>query len=93
MEFLPILSAMRRNKVGAMLVAVQMAITLAILCNGTVHHPAAARAAASGRRGVDEANVFTITNQWVGNPPDLSALVQGGSRRAALAARAWSMPM
>jgi putative ABC transport system permease protein len=33
MEILPILSAMRRNKVGAVLVAMQMAVTLAILCN------------------------------------------------------------
>ena len=34
MELRPILSAMRRNKVGAILITVQMAITLAILCNG-----------------------------------------------------------
>jgi len=34
MQLRPILSAMRRNKVGAILIAVQMAITLAILCNG-----------------------------------------------------------
>ncbi len=33
MELHPILSAMRRNKVGAILIGVQMAITLAILCN------------------------------------------------------------
>ncbi len=33
MQFRPIISAMRRNKVGAILIAVQMAITLAILCN------------------------------------------------------------
>ena len=33
MELRPILSAMRRNKVGAILIGVQMAITLAILCN------------------------------------------------------------
>ena len=33
MQFRPIISAMRRNKVGAILVAVQMAVTLAILCN------------------------------------------------------------
>ena len=33
MQLRPILSAMRRNKVGAILIAVQMAITLAILCN------------------------------------------------------------
>jgi putative ABC transport system permease protein len=75
MEVLPILSAMRRNKVGAILVAVQMAVTLAILCNALfiIHQ----RLAASSRpSGLDEANVFAISNQWVGNPPDESALLQ-----------------
>ena len=43
MELRPILSAMRRNKVGAILIAVQMAITLAILCNALVHHRTARR--------------------------------------------------
>lgn len=76
MEFRPILSAMRRNKVGAILIGVQMAITLAILCNGLFiiqqrvtlsHRPT----------GADEANVFVIANQWVGTPPDLAARLQG----------------
>ncbi len=72
MEVLPILSAMRRNKVGAILIAVQMAITLAILCNALFIIEQ--RVAWSKRpTGADEANVFVITNQWVGNPPDLSA--------------------
>jgi putative ABC transport system permease protein len=72
MELRPILSAMRRNKVGAVLIGVQIAITLAILCNALfiieqrialVHRPS----------GADEANIFVISNQWVGNPPDLAA--------------------
>jgi putative ABC transport system permease protein len=33
MELHPILSAMRRNKVGAIVIVVQTAITMAILCN------------------------------------------------------------
>jgi putative ABC transport system permease protein len=75
MEILPILSAMRRNKVGAMLVAVQMAVTLAILCNAL--SIIQQRLAASARpSGTDEANVFAISNQWVGTPPDESALVE-----------------
>jgi putative ABC transport system permease protein len=75
MEVLPILSAMRRNKVGAILVAVQMAATLAILCNALFIIQQ--RLAASSRpSGLDEANVFAISNQWVGNPPDESALLQ-----------------
>ncbi len=72
MEIRPILSAMRRNKVGAVLIAVQMAITLAILCNGLF---VMEQRLGSSKRptGVDESNVFVIINQWVGNPPDLKA--------------------
>jgi putative ABC transport system permease protein len=76
MEIRPILSAMRRNKVGAVLIAVQIAITLAILCNALFI--CEQRVMASNRpSGADEANVFVINNQWVGNPPDLSARLQG----------------
>jgi putative ABC transport system permease protein len=72
MELYPILSAMRRNKVGAILIAVQMAVTLAILCNGLF--VIQQRIALSERpTGLDEANVFEIINQWVGNPPDMAA--------------------
>jgi putative ABC transport system permease protein len=76
MEFGPIISAMRRNKVGAILIAVQMAITLAILCNALFLIQQ--RIALSQRpTGADEANVVVIENQWVGNPPDLAARMQG----------------
>ncbi len=75
MEILPILSAMRRNKVGAVLVAMQMALTLAILSNALFIIQQ--RLANSARpSGADEANVLAISNQWVGNPPDESAMVQ-----------------
>jgi putative ABC transport system permease protein len=75
MEVRPILSAMRRNKVGAILIGVQMAITLAILCNALF---IIEQRVASSKRptGMDESNVFTIGNQWVGNPPDLAAKLQ-----------------
>ena len=33
MELRPVISALGRNKVGALLIALQMAVTLAILCN------------------------------------------------------------
>jgi putative ABC transport system permease protein len=75
MELHPILSAMRRNKVGAILIGVQMAITLAILCNGLFIMEQ--RVALSNRpTGADERNIFVIPNQWVGTPPDLAARVQ-----------------
>ncbi len=75
MEIGPILSAMRRNKVGAILVAVQMAVTLAILCNALFI--IVQRLQPSGRpTGTDEASLFAIDNQWVGDPSDIDALVQ-----------------
>ncbi|HEY1313764.1 MAG TPA: FtsX-like permease family protein [Steroidobacteraceae bacterium] len=70
MQLRPILAAMRRNKVGAILIAVQMAITLAILCNSLFIIQE--RLASSKRAtGVDEANIFEIDNLWVGHPTDL----------------------
>ncbi len=75
MELRPILSAMRRNKVGAILIGVQMAITLAILCNALFIIEQ--RIALSKRpTGTDEGNIFVISNQWVGNPPNLAAKLQ-----------------
>jgi putative ABC transport system permease protein len=75
MEIRPILSAMRRNKVGAVLIMLQMAVTLAILCNGLFIIQE--RLAMSHRpSGVDEANVLVIENQWVGGPTDLAARMQ-----------------
>jgi putative ABC transport system permease protein len=76
MQFRPIISAMRRNKVGAILIAVQMAITLAILCNALFIIQQ--RIVLSQRpTGVDEANVVVLDNQWVGNPPDTGARQEG----------------
>jgi putative ABC transport system permease protein len=76
MQFRPIISAMRRNKVGAILIAVQMAITLAILCNALFIIQQ--RIALSKRpTGVDEANVVVLDNQWVGDPADKIARQQG----------------
>ena len=75
MELRPILSAMRRNKVGAILIAIQMAITLAILCNALFIIEQ--RLASSHRpTGVDEADIFVLTNLWVGTPTDLPARLQ-----------------
>jgi putative ABC transport system permease protein len=74
MEIIPILSALRRNRIGAILIAMQIALTLAIVCNALsiidartqrMHRPS----------GVDEANVFTLWNVWVGKPADLSAKI------------------
>jgi len=75
MEFLPILSALRRNKVGAILVAVQIALTLAVVANALSiiqHHLSEMRRPS----GVDEANIFTLRNRWVGQPEDLRGRIE-----------------
>lgn len=75
MEVMPILSALRRNKVGAMLVALQIALTLAVLANTLSviqHHLTDMRRPS----GMDEQNIFTISNQWLGKPDDLRARIE-----------------
>ncbi len=74
MELLPILSSLRRNKTGAALIGLQIALTLAIVCNALFiiqQHVHEMRRPA----GLDEANVFTLANQWVGRPSDLKARI------------------
>jgi putative ABC transport system permease protein len=72
MELAVILKSLRRNKIGAVVIAVQIAVTLAILCNALFIIQQ--RVAASHRpSGVDEADIFRIKNQWVGDPKDLPA--------------------
>jgi putative ABC transport system permease protein len=72
MELHPILSAMRRNKVGALVIVAQTAITLAILCNSLFIIQQRLRLS-DRPTGLQEQDIFTITNQWVGTPPDLAA--------------------
>lgn len=70
MQIKPILSALRRHKAGTVLIALQIALTLAIVCNALfiieqrITH-------LSEPTGIDEAHLFVVDNQWVGNPsPD-----------------------
>ncbi len=75
MEVMPILRALRRNKVGATLVALQLALTLAVVANAlsVIQHHWTDMTRPSG---LDEANVFSMTNQWLGQPDDLQARVE-----------------
>ncbi|HEY3858054.1 MAG TPA: FtsX-like permease family protein [Gammaproteobacteria bacterium] len=60
MEIRPILSAMLRNKTGAILIALQIALTLAIVCNAMfiIHD----RISQMGRpSGMDEENIFIVS--------------------------------
>ena len=72
MGFRPILSAMRRNKFGALLIATQMAVTLAFLANALTL--VEQRIAWSDRpSGLDEANIFVIHSETVDDASDLAA--------------------
>jgi putative ABC transport system permease protein len=75
MEIIPILAALKRNKVGAILVALQIALTLAVVANAMSiiqqHLSAMSRPS-----GIDEANIFTLQNHWVGEPQDLHASIE-----------------
>lgn len=75
MELRPVLSALGRNKVGALLIALQVAVTLAILCNA-VYIVQQRLALIARPSGVDEADVFTLQNEWIGPTGDEAARLQ-----------------
>ncbi|MEO6927427.1 MAG: ABC transporter permease, partial [Rhodanobacter sp.] len=67
MKLHPILAALRKHKAGTVLIALQIALTLAIVCNAIfiigqrierVNRPT----------GLDESNLFRIGQQWVSAP-------------------------
>jgi putative ABC transport system permease protein len=76
MEIVPILLQLRRRKLGAFLVALQVALTIAIVCNSMsiiyqrvqqIRRPS----------GLDETNTFTMWNEFVGPSTELAARIQG----------------
>ncbi len=75
MEIIPIVSALRRNKGGALLIAAQIALTVAIVGNSL--SVIRQQLTQMGRpSGLDEDNIFTMTNRWVGHPADVAARTQ-----------------
>ena len=92
LQIKPIVVALRRHKAGTLLIALQIALTLAIVCNALfiIHQRLANLSEPSG---VDEPNVFVIQNQWAIDRPtpqvdaqvraDLLALRQLSSVREA----------
>ncbi|WP_354547445.1 ABC transporter permease [Rhodanobacter soli] len=63
MQIKPILTAMRHHKAGTVLIALQIALTLAIVCNALfIIQQRTARM--SRPSGVDEANLFVIRSDW-----------------------------
>ncbi|HEY2465712.1 MAG TPA: FtsX-like permease family protein [Steroidobacteraceae bacterium] len=72
MEFRPILSAMRRNKFGALLIATQMAVTLGFLANALTLIEQ--RISWSSRAaGVDELDLFMMQSETQDQTNDLAA--------------------
>src|SRR5580693_1379721 len=76
MDILPILRALARSKVGAILIGLQIALTLAIVCNSlSVIQQFVQRM--QQPTGIDEANIFTISAEWIDNPSDLEGRIRG----------------
>ena len=76
MDILPILRALTRSKVGAILIGLQIALTLAIVCNSlSVIQQFMQRMQQA--TGIDEDNIFTISAEWIDNPADLEGRIRG----------------
>jgi putative ABC transport system permease protein len=78
MQIKPVLTALRRHKAGTVLIVLQIALTLAIVCNALfiIHQRLEHLSAPTG---IDEANLFVISNQWAGeqkSKPQIDAQVQ-----------------
>jgi putative ABC transport system permease protein len=74
MDIDQIIATLRHSKMGAILLALQIALTLAIVCNSL--SIIQQRLARSQRiTGIDEANIFVLDNQWVGENSDLRARI------------------
>ena len=82
----PILSALLRNRTGAVLVALQIAIALAVLVNAV--YIVKQRVEKMGRpTGMDVANIFVVPSAGFTQRFDLKSSVAGGSRLPAQPAR------
>jgi len=67
MSLHPMIAALRKHKAGVVLIALQIALTLAIVCNAIFIIYARIQNV-QRRTGMDESNLFLITQQWVGAP-------------------------
>ena len=65
MQIKPILSALRHHKAGTLLIALQIALTLAIVCNALFIIQQRVTML-SRPSGIDEAHLLAIQNQWIG---------------------------
>jgi putative ABC transport system permease protein len=76
MQIRPILATLRHHKAGTLLIALQIALTLAIVCNALfiIHQRLVHLSQPSG---VDEADLLVVHNQWVGQhtPGEIASLM------------------
>ena len=77
MQIKPILSALRHHKAGTLLIMLQIALTLAIVCNALfIIQQRVSRL--SSPSGVVESQLLRIQNQWVGaSSASYGALIAG----------------
>ncbi|QWT20631.1 ABC transporter permease [Bacillus sp. NP157] len=67
LQIKPILAALRRHKAGTILIALQIALTLAIVCNALfIVHQRIERVHRT--TGMDETNLVILQNRYVGTP-------------------------
>lgn len=72
MPIRPILSTLRHHKAGAMLIAAQLALTLAVVCNALfVIHGRLDRM--SRETGIAESDIMMVNNRWVAPLSDIPA--------------------
>ena len=75
MDTASIFASLRRNKVGTMLMALQIALTLAIVSNAlTIVLDQFQRS--QRPTGIDELNIASLTNTWTGHDLDLKSRLQ-----------------
>lgn len=67
MQIRPILATLKHHKAGTLLIALQIALTLAIVCNA-MFIIRQRMAHLSQPSGVDEADLLVIHNEWAGKP-------------------------
>jgi putative ABC transport system permease protein len=75
MQIRPILAALRRHKAGTILIALQIALTLAIVCNALfIVHERLDRV--NRGTGIDESNLVAVQNRYVGSPDTFIPVVK-----------------
>jgi putative ABC transport system permease protein len=75
LQIAPVLAALKRHKVGTLLIGLQIALTLAIVCNALfiVHQRITHLARPTG---IAEENLLTVRNEWTNaRAADLGALI------------------